>query len=646
MGHKFSKNGIQPDEDKVRAVVEMKPPKNVKELETFLGMVTYVSRFIPNVSEKTSILRNLLRKNIVWRWDIMHENAFNEIKQILSKQPVLQYFNFNDDITLSVDSSQSGLGAVLLQNGLPVAYASKALTDTQKSYAQIEKETLAVVFGCEKFHQYVFGRVFTVESDHKPLEAIFKKPLNQCPLRLQRMRIRLQPYSFKLIYKPGKELLLADALSRSYLNESEDIFNGDIETHVGMIIENLPVSNEIMRKFQIETQKDEVLQNVIKFIQMGWPESKSEVPDMIKPYFYFREELSVVNGIVFKNSCIVVPESLKKEMLSKIHYSHLGMEKCKHRARELLFWPGMSKDIENLVKNCATCLSFQNANIKEPLMPKEIPNRPWETIGVDLFYFHGKEYLLVIDYFSKIVEVELLTDTSSGKVINALKAMFSRYGIPEIVYSDNGPQFSCRKFKNFAKEWYFLHKTSSPLYAQSNGMVERHIQTIKKILNKALHDNKDVHLTLLEYKNMPISDELPSPAEIMFGRKLKGILPHIYNNVPENYLKVRQQLQDKQNYEKAYYDRGAKHLEPLHNQDKVFIHGEKKPYEKAIVLSPAQRPRSYRLVKENGLIVERNRRDIFKGTEDMDFQVRDETVEIEGTDSSKEVQRNVPVTVT
>ncbi len=222
LGHTFSKDGLKPDEDKVKAIVEMKTPQNVKELERFLGMITYVSKFVPNVSQLTSPLRELLKKNNAWTWNDVHEKTFNDLKKILMEKPVLQFFDMKSPITLSVDSSKDGLGAVLLQHNLPVAYASKALNDTQRNYAQIEKETLAVVFGCEHFHQYIFGKSFTVESDHKPLEAIFKKGLDKCPIRLQRMRIRLQPYDFNLIYKPGRELLLADALSRSYIEEPKD----------------------------------------------------------------------------------------------------------------------------------------------------------------------------------------------------------------------------------------------------------------------------------------------------------------------------------------------------------------------------------------------------------------------------------------
>ncbi|KFM75290.1 Retrovirus-related Pol polyprotein from transposon 297, partial [Stegodyphus mimosarum] len=162
------------------------------------------------------------------------------------------YYDIKLPVVLSVDASQEGLGAVLLQNNLPVAYAFKALTDTQKNYAQIEKETLAIVFACEKFHQYIFGKYITAECDHKPLESIFKKPLNKCPVSLQRMRIRLQPYQFEIKYKPGKELFTADALSRSFTDKGSDFFEGDIERPVELVVECIPMSKDKMEIFQLE----------------------------------------------------------------------------------------------------------------------------------------------------------------------------------------------------------------------------------------------------------------------------------------------------------------------------------------------------------------------------------------------------------
>ena len=195
-----------------------------------------------------------------WVWDANEKREFINLKNILVHAPTLKYFDVNKPVVLSVDASQKGLGAVLLQDFLPVAYASRALTDTESRYAQIEKEALAIVFACGKFHQYILGKKVLVESDHKPLETIFKKQFDQCPARIQRIKLATQKYDIEVRYKPGKELFLADALSRNYLNVKENnYYELEIDAHVHCMIENFPMTIEKKKIFQKETDNDEEL---------------------------------------------------------------------------------------------------------------------------------------------------------------------------------------------------------------------------------------------------------------------------------------------------------------------------------------------------------------------------------------------------
>ena len=190
----LSEKELEADPEKCRAVKEMPKPTNVTELQSFLQFIQYLAIFITNLSEVTAPLRQLLEKDISWHWNEAHEAAFNKLKDLVANAPVLRYFDVKQPLTLSVDASSKGLGAVILQEDKPIAYASRALTKTQQNYAQIEKETLAIAFGCSKFHEYIFRREITVESDHKPLQSIFRKPLYQAPPRLQRILLTLQQY--------------------------------------------------------------------------------------------------------------------------------------------------------------------------------------------------------------------------------------------------------------------------------------------------------------------------------------------------------------------------------------------------------------------------------------------------------------------
>ena len=217
LGHILTKDGLKPDPKKTQAINNMTPLTSKEALQCFLAVLTYLAKFIPDLSQTAAPLRALLEKHAEWQWHPDHLQSFLMLKHLTSSAPVLAYFNPNQPVKLSIDAGSKGLGAVLLQNNYSIAYASRALTDTQQRYAQIEKEMLAVVFGCTKFHDHIYGMPnVEVESDYKPLEAILRKPLHQAPLRLQKMIMTTQKYSLNVTYRPGKQLVLADTLSRAY----------------------------------------------------------------------------------------------------------------------------------------------------------------------------------------------------------------------------------------------------------------------------------------------------------------------------------------------------------------------------------------------------------------------------------------------
>ena len=219
-GHMATDKGLDTDPAKVRAVVEMPTPTDKAGVQRLLGLAQYLAKFLPNLSDVTKPLRDLTQDNVEWTWGEAQEKALDKLKDAVTDTPVLRYYNLNEEVTLQCDASQAGLGAVLMQNGQPVAYASRALTPAETQYAQIEKELLAIVFACKRFDAYVYGRQqVNIQTDHKPLEPIFTKSLDSAPKRLQRMLLQLQKYNITVKYKKGMELLLADTLSPAYLPE-------------------------------------------------------------------------------------------------------------------------------------------------------------------------------------------------------------------------------------------------------------------------------------------------------------------------------------------------------------------------------------------------------------------------------------------
>lgn len=224
----YNENGVSPDPEKLKDLQNMPYPTCKKELQEFLGLITYLSPFIPNLADKTHTIRGLLKKDAPFMWEDHHKKCFEKLKTVISKDSTLIYFNTAEIPVLQTDASLKGLGAALIQNKKPIAYASKSLTDTEQRYACIERELLAIVFGVQRFHIYLYGHKFKVLTDHKPLVMILQKPLTSAPPRLQRMMIKLQGYQMQIEYIPGKEMTLADTLSRLPSTENTDMIDLDV----------------------------------------------------------------------------------------------------------------------------------------------------------------------------------------------------------------------------------------------------------------------------------------------------------------------------------------------------------------------------------------------------------------------------------
>ena len=616
LGHIINEKGMRADPDKTEAINSMKVT-DVKTLQRYLGMVTYVGKYIPNLADLTAPLRELLHKDIQWHWTERHEKAMKQINKLITESPTLIHFDPNKSVTITADASSYGLGAALLQDGLPVAYASRTLNSSEQNYAQIEKETAAVVFACKKFHQYIYGKSIIVESDHKPLQYIFTKPLEKCPPRIQRFMIGLKKYDLQITYVPGKNLQLADALSRDPLPEvAETDESQELNMHVHTLIQNISVPYQTDAKLKDEIKNDEVLQKLKRTIREGWPNEKKELSVDLKPFWDVRDVLTYEDGRIFKGEQLLIPKSLRNEMLIKIHEGHLGMDMCKRRARESIYWPGMSKEIDQLISKCDICLRHRNQQSREPLKCHEPAGYPWEKIATDVFTWQNRDYLLVVDYFTRFVEVAYLANTNSETVVTHLKSMCSRHGIPEIIFSDNASYYTSQTFKTFLREWGIVHKTSSPFYPQSNGLAERMVQTVKRLLKKS----KDPYLALLNYRTTPGRDTA-APASLMFGRKVRTNLPARQESYQTGqYNSVRASRIKGQEIQKRYY-RGKKHLSVLQPGNDVYMKTASGGNEwmPARIVRQDDNPRSY-IVEKGNYRYRRNRRDILRPTQTYEHQ--------------------------
>ena len=297
----FGKDGMCLDLKKIQGILEMPPPKDTTQLQSFLGMVNFMHNFIPHLSEHTATLRGLLTKNAIFHWDESTNAAFQKLQSFIAEaqKRSFKFYNRTLPLTVQSDASKHGLGAALLQQGEPVAFASKSLSETEQRYANIERELLAVVFTCERFKTHVLGRDFTVESDHKLLEMIALKNLVATPPRMQRMLLRLQPFNCTIKYRPGREMLLADALS--WLPSPA---NTTIE--LDMQIDHHGFTKERIRQISVETATDPILAIVHNFTQDGWPTRRNRVPRIVRQYWDQPDELSTDRGLLMKGQRIVI----------------------------------------------------------------------------------------------------------------------------------------------------------------------------------------------------------------------------------------------------------------------------------------------------------------------------------------------------
>jgi transposase InsO family protein len=582
----------------------MKTPNDVKELQTFLGMVTYMGRFTPRLSELTAPLRDLCKKDSYFNWGPEHQRSFDDVKVALTSTPLLSFYNAKKPLIIQVDASSRGLGAALLQEDGPVEYASKSLSETESRYSNIERETLAVVFGLERFHHYAYGRKVTIESDHKPLETLHKKNVHKASPRIARMLLRIHKYNVEIKYVPGTKIQLADALSRISPMEGEEIKGLDITVHE--IESQINASPAKIAEIQQETARDSVLSALKEIIMSGWPHLRMDCPTHLQDYWNYRDELYVDNGLILKGTNVLIPKSMQPRVLSLIHYGHQGVEKSRFRAKGTVFWAGMNKDIEKMIQDCSICQTHMPANNKEPLMPHDIPPKPWHTLGTDLFYFNNTTMLLVADYYSKFVIMKKLSSVTTAAVIIQLKAIFSEHGIPEKLISDNGPQYSSEEFKTFSNQYGFVHATSSPRYAQSNGFIERFVQTVKNILKKARDAKTDPYMSLLCLNTTPISNNIPSPSELLTGRRFKSNLPGKQGEMNHDVITA---LQDRQNVQKQYYDRSTRDLKPLLSEQPIRMYdNNSKTWQPAVLVQPDHNPRSYTVQTPDGATYRRNRR--------------------------------------
>lgn len=563
LGHVIGNDGLRTADDKLRAIVDAPSPTNVQELRSFLGLLNYYGKFIANLSTLIRPLNKLLCTKTPWSWSNECQESFQRAKEALVSSKVLVHYNPLLPLKLAGDASAYGVGAVIshvMEDGSerPIAYASRTLSPSERNYAQVEKEALSLVFGVKKFHAYLYGRKFTLVTDHKPLTTILG-PKNKVPplaaARLQRWALVLSAYSYEIEFRPTAAHGNADGLSRLPLHEpsSEDAVPSGVTLFNVSQLDSLPVTSQ---QLQAATRTDPVLSRILRCTREGWPKQPD---DQLRPYWSHRHEFTIEQECLLWGIRALIPKKLQSQLLAELHRDHTGISRMKAVARGYFWWPGLDQEIADMVAECQTCLAVKHSPTTSILHPWEWPPRPWQRVHIDFAGpFQGANFLVAVDAHSKWPEVEVMGSTTAAKTIEVLRRMFATNGLPEHIVTDNGPQFISEEFAQFLKENGIKHTRSAPYHPASNGLAERFVQSLKTALKTSVSSGLSLahrlSSFLLTYRSSPHATTGVSPCSLFIHRPLRTRLDLLRPN-------QESRVTDKQSRQKDTHDKKAKFRE-------------------------------------------------------------------------------------
>jgi len=530
MGHLLSRHGIGPTESRVVEIVNQRAPKDRAEVRSFLGMVTFCARYIPDYATVAEPLRELTRQDTKWKWGVKQKKAFDELKERLSNAKTLAYYDVDEHVKtqVTVDASPVGLGAILSQQQAdggyrPVCYASRSLTSVERRYSQTEKEALAVVWGCERFRMYLYGREFELLTDHKPLEMIYSRT-SKPSLRIERWALRLLPFTFKVRYIPGSQNI-ADSLSRLI---SEPTKQQDVNEDYAMQVAIQAVPQALTGRMVEETSiVYEEIRTVWQAVQTG---DFAQVDDV---YRHVKNELTTVGRIVMRETRMLIPEKLRTQTLACAHECHQGIVRTKQRLSDTVWWPKIDQEVEKLVSSCHACQVVGKLPPPEPMDISELPDKPWQVLLMDICgpLPTGESVFAIVDYYSRWTNAVIMTKTETKNIINVMSTIFATHGVPEIVVSDNGRNLCSAEMEEYLCEYGIKHRRVTPYWPRANGEVERQNRTLLKAIRTARVEKKDwkkeLNKFLLNFRSTPHATTGVSPAELLMGRKLRTKLPQL-----------------------------------------------------------------------------------------------------------------------
>lgn len=548
LGHEISEKGVAPSSGKVQAVIEASSPRDLTSLRAFLGLLNFYSKFLPDLQPRLHPLHRLLQKEVKFEWSDECEEVFQKCKKDLINSPILSFYDPSKPLTIVCDAGPYGVGAILnvVENGIerPIYMASASLSEAEKNYAQLHREALAIVFALKKFHKFVFGHFVTIFTDCQPLPAIFsgKKDISTViNSRFLRWMLLLQNYDVEIRHRPKRLTVNADALSRLPCNAPTNVEIAKLSSFNNSCEESVT-----KKEIEVMTQSDSVLLSLYNVIKEGWP-NKDQLSVELQPFFKFRDSLDVHEGCIYYGDRIFVPFKFRNKLLKSLHKQHKGIVKCKQAARLAFWWHSIDKDIENFIQSCESCQILAPNRQNSLTIPWPLSKRPFERVHIDHFFFNDKIFLIIVDDYSKWLDVKINKSVSSKCVLRSLREFIASVGLPEKIVSDNATCFNSMEFENFCKLNNIEHVNSPQYHPQSNGLAERFVGIVKNNLRKSLCGKNNVDEQLLEflfeYRSNPLATDI-SPASVIFRYKFRNNLNSLSKQVQsasKNALKAEKQ---------------------------------------------------------------------------------------------------------
>ena len=591
-GFRVSSDGVVPDPSRLQAVSDFPRPGNLTALRGFIGLVNQLNMFTPEVAKKTNPFRSLLKKGTAFQWLPEHETAFLEAKSALVRHVRLHHFDRGLRTSLVTDASRlHGLGFMLVQmdpeGGLRrvIQCGSRSLKPAEANYATIELECLAIQWAVEKCRYFLRGcGEFSVRTDHRPLIGVFQKPLGEVTNpRIFRFREKLLPYSFNVEWLPGKQNLIADALSRNPCDAGAYNPNDDPDS---VSIKAIITPGSVAERLRDAASSCPSYRAVFRAFDSGI--SPRDLPDghPARQFIGIWPSISRIDGLLCVDGHrIIVPRDARSSIVDLLHKSHCGLVKTYATAKEFYHWPAMKNDIKTVIDKCEPCQSLR------PSLPVDnfiatTANDPMQEVSVDLFQIGNSHYLLLVDRFSGYPMLTRLRSLTSETVIERLKTWFFSFGFPLVLRSDGGPQFRSR-FAMFCSDYGIRHEVSSPYNSQSNGHAEAGVKNLKNLIQKVPASGFED--ALFAWRNTVRSDGVSSPAALFFKRRLRGAWPVLASAQQRN-------------------TRPRDKLRPLRIGDKVRVQDCGRWNLFGIVDTVADTNRSYGIKTDDGRTIHRNRR--------------------------------------